>query len=53
MEKKHLNRVKEKFGNEITSKRLINLDIPDGYGYMNDDLIEIFKARVADHIEVP
>ncbi|MDF2945351.1 MAG: protein tyrosine phosphatase [Bacillales bacterium] len=53
MEKKHVNRVKEKFGNEISSKTLINLDIPDDYGYMDDDLIEILKARVADHIEVP
>lgn len=53
MEKKHLRRLKDKFGSILDSKKVINLDIPDDYGYMNEDLIEILKVRVGEYIEVP
>jgi predicted protein tyrosine phosphatase len=53
MEKKHLNRIKEKFRPIISEKEIWNLDIPDDYGYMDEDLIEILKARVSDYIDVP
>jgi predicted protein tyrosine phosphatase len=32
---------------------MYNLDIPDDYGYMDEELIDILIARVADYIEVP
>lgn len=51
MEKKHLRRIKEKFGNMLEDKRIINLDIPDEYTYMDEELIEILKARVSEYIE--
>lgn len=53
MEKKHLRRLKEKFGSQLNNKTVRNLDIPDDYGYMDEELIEILKARVADYIDVP
>ncbi|MGC5325464.1 low molecular weight protein tyrosine phosphatase family protein [Brevibacillus sp. SYSU BS000544] len=53
MEKKHLRRLKDKFGQILFDKKVINLDIPDDYQYMDDELIEILKVRVGDYIDVP
>lgn len=53
MEKKHTRRLKDKFSILLMSKRLICLDIPDDYRFMDEELIEILKSRVSEHIEVP
>jgi predicted protein tyrosine phosphatase len=53
MEKKHMRRLKTKFGPMLNGKKILNLDILDDYGYMDEELIELLKARVADFIEVP
>jgi predicted protein tyrosine phosphatase len=53
MEKKHVRRLRDKFGNLLQHKKVHNLDIPDDYGYMDEELIDILIARVADYIEVP
>jgi predicted protein tyrosine phosphatase len=53
MERKHVRRLRDKFGNQLQGKKIHNLDIPDDYGYMDEELIEILIARVADYIEVP
>jgi predicted protein tyrosine phosphatase len=52
MEKKHIRRLKDKFGVEIEHKRVICLDIPDDYKFMDEDLIEILESRFEEHIEV-
>lgn len=46
MEKKHFRRLKDKFGDELNDKVIINLNIPDDYGYMDEELIEILEASV-------
>lgn len=38
---------------ELNGKKLICLDIPDGLKYMDEELIEILKTRVSEHIEIP
>ncbi len=53
MEKKHVRRLREKFGAELQGKSLVCLDIPDDYGYMDEDLIEILKSRVSEHLALP
>jgi predicted protein tyrosine phosphatase len=53
MEKKHHRRIVDKFGALLTNKRVICLDIPDDYTYMDENLIEIIKSRVSEYIEVP
>lgn len=53
MEKKHVRRLREKFSQEIRNKQVICLDIPDDYGYMDEDLIETLKSRVSEHIGIP
>ena len=46
MEKKHKQRIQEKFSFEIANKKIINLDIPDDYQYMDPELIEEIKSKV-------
>ena len=52
MEKKHSRRIKEKFGELLTNKKVICLDIPDDYKFMDDELIEILKSRVSEYIDI-
>ena len=46
MEKSHRNKLSKKFGSHIKNKRVICLDIPDEYEYMQPDLIKILEAKV-------
>ncbi|GAA4859333.1 low molecular weight protein tyrosine phosphatase family protein [Paenibacillus vulneris] len=52
MEKKHVRRLRDKFKHELLSKKLICLDIPDEYQYMDEELIEILTSRVSEHLDV-
>lgn len=38
---------------ELNGKKLICLDIPNDYTYMDEELIELLKARVSEYIEIP
>lgn len=53
MEKKHIRRIKEKFQDMLAGKKLICLDIPDDYQFMDEDLIEILFSRVSEYIDIP
>jgi predicted protein tyrosine phosphatase len=54
MEKKHLRRLRDKFGPMLKDdKKVICLDIPDEFTFMDDELIEILRSRVSEHIELP
>lgn len=46
MEKSHRNKLTAKFKSAFKTKRLIVLDIPDEYEYMDPELLRILKARV-------
>lgn len=50
MEKKHLRRIQEKFGEMLSSKKVIILDISDDYTFMDEELIKILESRVSEHI---
>ena len=52
MEKKHLRRVRDRFGDILENKKIINLDIPDDYGYMDEELVELLKCRVSEYIVI-
>ncbi|MCH1627869.1 low molecular weight protein tyrosine phosphatase family protein [Ferdinandcohnia quinoae] len=52
MEKKHLQRLKDTFSIMLSDKKVINLDIPDDYVFMDEELIDILKARVSDYLDV-
>jgi predicted protein tyrosine phosphatase len=51
MEKRHRERLKEKFGSLTDSKEIIILDIQDDYKYMDPDLIEILETSVSRYLE--
>jgi len=46
MEKTHKNKLQKKFQAYLTNKRVICLDIPDEYEYMNPVLIQLLKNKV-------
>jgi len=52
MEKKHLRRLRDKFGDMLCDKQVICLDITDDYGFMDEELIELLRCRVSGYIEI-
>jgi predicted protein tyrosine phosphatase len=46
MEKKHKQRIIEKFRTETSEKKIVILDIEDNYQFMDDELIDEIKAKV-------
>ncbi len=44
-EKAHRNRLSTKFKKHLNGKRIICLDIPDDYDYMQEELVTILKAK--------
>jgi len=45
MERAHRNKLTKKFGPHLKSKRVICLDIPDEYEYMDPGLIRLLEAK--------
>jgi len=50
MEKKHLSQLQEKYSEELSGKRVICLNIPDDYSFMQPELIELLEAAVPPHL---
>lgn len=50
MEKRHKERLNEKFGVVIADKKIVILDIEDNYQYMDAELIETLKLSVAPYL---
>lgn len=46
MEKAHRNKVQKRYKADLKHARLICLDIPDEYDFMDETLVAILKARV-------
>ena len=46
MEKSHKNKITKKYKELLKGKRLVVLDIPDNYEYMQPELIQLLKTRV-------
>jgi protein-tyrosine phosphatase len=51
MEKKHKQRMCENFPAETKDKKIIILNIPDEFKYMDPDLIEEIKSKVEEYIK--
>jgi len=47
MEKKHLRRIKDKYGDVLHDKKVTCLYIPDDYEYLDEDLIDRLRSEVA------
>ena len=50
MEKKHVRRVKDKYLDVIIDKKLVCLNIPDDYEYMDESLIDVLEAGVDEYL---
>ena len=50
MEKAHRNKLTSKFKKHIKDQRIICLDIPDEYEFMDPVLIKLLKAKVTRHL---
>jgi len=53
MEKKHADRLRSKFPESLEGKKLICLQIPDNYQYMEPELVELLQAKLASYMEMP
>lgn len=50
MEKKHKQRLFEKFPETLLHKQVIVLEIPDEYPFMDPELVEMIKLSVEEHL---
>jgi predicted protein tyrosine phosphatase len=50
MERKHRTKLSKNFARHLRHQRIVCLDIPDDFEFMDPDLIELLKARVTRHL---
>ena len=53
MERSHRSKLSAKFKRNLGSVRIVCLDIPDDYEYMDPGLIKLLKAKVVPHLPPP
>jgi predicted protein tyrosine phosphatase len=51
MEKRHKQRLEDKFPEYLSDKRIIVLEIPDEYQFMDPELIDHIKVSVSPYLE--
>jgi len=51
MEKRHKERLRDKFGVVIDDKEIVTLDIKDDYKYMDTELIEALETSVSPYLD--
>jgi predicted protein tyrosine phosphatase len=52
MERKHADKLREQFAREIGNKPVITLRIPDDYQFMDPELTELLRDKLAEHLEL-
>jgi len=50
MEKVHRSKLTRQFGRYLNGKRIICLEVPDEYGFMDPGLVTLLMARVPRHL---
>jgi predicted protein tyrosine phosphatase len=53
MEKSHLNRLRRKFPEALQDKQVICLHIPDEFEFMQTELVDELRARLAAYVTLP
>ena len=53
MEPRHRSKLNRAFGRQLRGKRVLCLDIPDDYGFMDPELIGVLLRRLSGILEVP
>ena len=52
MERKHTDRLRERFPEEIAGKQVVTLRIPDDYRFMDPELIELLRTALAAYLNL-
>ena len=52
MERSHLARLRQKFGDALEGKQVFTLHIPDEYEFMQEELIDELQNKVRQHIQL-
>lgn len=47
MEARHARQIRKQFSNSLRNKRLVSLDIPDRYSYMQPELVKELQAKAS------
>lgn len=50
MEKRHRSQLNRRFKSSLSSKKVVCLDIPDNYQFMQAELVTLLKKRVTPHL---
>jgi len=50
MEKMHLAKLRAKYRRHLNGKRIVCLEIPDNYAFMDPDLVRLLEARVSRYL---
>jgi len=50
MERAHLNKVRAKFRAALGPRRIVCLEIPDEYEFMDPELVRLLKAKMQRHL---
>ena len=50
MERVHRNKMQKRFRSSLNGKRIVVLEIPDEYEFMDPDLITLLRAKMARHL---
>ncbi|MEW6303378.1 MAG: protein tyrosine phosphatase [Verrucomicrobiota bacterium] len=53
MERAHLRKLRGRFSEALQDKQVVVLHIPDDYRYMQPELIDELRARLAGHVHLP
>lgn len=53
MEKSHLEKLRQKFPETLAEKHVVTLHIPDDFQFMQPELIDELRAKLAGHIDLP
>ena len=52
MESAHRSRLAKRFGRHLAGARVVCLNIPDDYGFMDPELVRLLKARVPPQLRL-
>lgn len=52
MERRHVNRLQQKYADVLINKTIITLGIADDYAYMDEELVDILINRLAEYIDL-
>jgi predicted protein tyrosine phosphatase len=52
MEKMHRRKLNERFKAKFKAKKIVVLDIPDDYSFMDSDLVRILKVKVPRWVDL-